>query len=62
VARVRDDDPAFLRYLAGLGIVLQSRLVVTEKAPFDGPVHITIGDQSHALGKSVTDKIFVEVE
>jgi DtxR family Mn-dependent transcriptional regulator len=60
VARVRDNDPAFLRYLAGLGLVLQASVVVTEKAPFDGPLHITIGDRSHALGRNVTDKIFVE--
>jgi len=62
VARVRDDDPAFLRYLAELGIALQTPLVVTEQAPFDGPMHIVVGDEtrSHALGRNVTDKIFVE--
>ncbi len=62
VARVRDDDPAFLRYLAELGIALQTPILITEKAPFDGPLHISIGERSHALGKNVTDKIFVEVE
>jgi DtxR family Mn-dependent transcriptional regulator len=62
VARVRDNDPAFLRYLAELGIALQTPLVVTERGPFDGPLHIVVGDEtrSHALGRNVTDKIFVE--
>lgn len=62
VARVRDGDPAFLRYLTGLGLILQARLTVTEKAPFDGPLHITVGGRSHALGRSVTDQVFVEVD
>jgi hypothetical protein len=25
-------------------------------------MHVTVGERSHALGKNVTDKIFVEVE
>ena len=62
VTRVRDDDPAFLRYLAELGISPQTTLAVTDKSPFDGPIHITVGKRSHALGKNVTDKIFVEKE
>ena len=62
VTRVRDDDPAFLRYLAELGISPQTTLAIIDKAPFDGPMHVTVGDRSHALGKSVTDKIFVEVK
>ena len=62
VTRVRDDDPAFLRYLAELGISPQTTLAITGKAPFDGPMSVTVGQRSHALGKNVTDKIFVEVE
>lgn len=62
VTRVRDGDPAFLRYLTDLGIELQSRLSVTERSPFDGPLHIAVGQTMHALGRNVTDKIFVEVE
>src|SRR5664279_2470876 len=55
VVRVRDDDPALLRYLAELGIVPEAVLKVAERAPFDGPIHVTIGQQQHALGRSVTD-------
>jgi DtxR family Mn-dependent transcriptional regulator len=62
VTRVRDDDPAFLRYLAELGLCPQATIAITEKPPFDGPMHVTVGARSHALGKNVTDKIFVEVE
>lgn len=63
VARVRDDDPALLRYLAEIGIVPDATLVITNKAPFDGPLHVQVGSRagSHALGKQVTDQIFVDV-
>jgi len=59
VARVRDDDPALLRYLAELGIVPEAEIMVAERAPFDGPIHVTVGQHDHALGRSVTDKVFV---
>lgn len=59
VARVRDDDPALLRYLAELGIVPEAVVTVAERAPFDGPIHVVIGQQQHALGRSVTDRVFV---
>ncbi|MGH2521050.1 MAG: metal-dependent transcriptional regulator [Anaerolineales bacterium] len=66
VARVRDGDPALLRYLAELGIIPDATLIVADKAPFDGPLHIRVGDQvetpAHALGKEVTDQVFVEIE
>ena len=59
VARVRDDDPALLRYLAELGIVPEAVITVAERAPFDGPIHVMVGQHDHALGRSVTDKVFV---
>jgi DtxR family Mn-dependent transcriptional regulator len=66
VARVRDDNPDLLRYLAELGIIPNVLLTVAEKAPFDGPLHIRVGElaekSTHALGKEVTDHIFVEVK
>jgi DtxR family Mn-dependent transcriptional regulator len=65
VARVRDDDPALLRYLAEIGIVLGATVVVANKAPFDGPLHVRVGGKAdspaHALGKQVTDNVYVEV-
>ncbi|MBM4422633.1 MAG: metal-dependent transcriptional regulator [Chloroflexi bacterium] len=66
VARVRDDDSALLRYLAGIGIVPDAVIVVADKAPFNGPLHVRVGPQSdspaHALGKQVTDSIYVELK
>ncbi len=62
VTRVRDDDPAFLRYLKELGIGLQVALTIAERAPFDGPLHILVAQAGAvpALGRAVTDKLCVE--
>lgn len=64
VARVCDDDPALLRYLAELGLVLDATVSVAGRAPFDGPLHVRVGEgraTSHALGRSVTDRVFVDI-
>jgi DtxR family transcriptional regulator, Mn-dependent transcriptional regulator len=63
VARVSDDDPALLRYLAELGMVPGAMVTVTSRAPFSGPLHVRVGgadEASHALGREVTDQIFVD--
>jgi DtxR family Mn-dependent transcriptional regulator len=64
VARVRDGDPALLRYLGELGIVPDATVTVAERSPFDGPVHVRVGEAAgtptHALGRGVTDQVFVD--
>lgn len=68
VTRVRDDDPALLRYLTDRGIRLKTRLTVIDKAPFDGPLTCLVAgptgqpahDRTCALGRGATDSIFVE--
>lgn len=64
VARVSDDDPALLRYLAKLGILPQKTLRAVQRSPFDGPLIVQVGNQSrtHALGPAVTDKVYIMVE
>ena len=64
VDRVRDDDPALLRYLAELGIVPEAAVTIDKRAPFDGPLHVRVGGgktPSHALGREVTDRVFVNI-
>jgi DtxR family Mn-dependent transcriptional regulator len=63
VARVSDDDPALLRYLGELGMVPGALVTVTSRAPFSGPMHVRVGgadEASHALGREVTDQVFVD--
>ncbi|MCL5743773.1 MAG: metal-dependent transcriptional regulator [Acidobacteria bacterium] len=66
VRRVRNSDPALLRYLAELGIVPDATLTVSEQAPFGGTLHVQVGAEpgaaAHALGRPVTDQVFVEVD
>lgn len=63
VTRVRDDDPALLRYLSELGIRRDIVITVVERAPFDGPLHVRVGKGGvQALGAQVTDNIFILVE
>jgi DtxR family Mn-dependent transcriptional regulator len=59
VKQVSDRDPEKLRYLAGIGIYPEVFLLITEKAPFGGPMSIKIGDIVHFLGIGLTDIIFV---
>ncbi|MBI3362623.1 MAG: metal-dependent transcriptional regulator [Chloroflexi bacterium] len=66
VSRVRDDDPALLRYLAELGIIPDATLTVAGKAPFGDTLSVRVGAESdspsHTLGRPVTDQVFVEIQ
>ena len=65
VRRVCDDDPEVLRYMASLGIIPKANVRVTEKAPFDGPIHVEVildgGSKTHALGQRVASQVFVSL-
>jgi DtxR family transcriptional regulator, Mn-dependent transcriptional regulator len=60
VASVSDDEPALLRYAAEIGLVPGARLLVVERAPFDGPLMVSVEDRpAKGLGKHVTDNVWV---
>lgn len=56
-----NDDPELLRYLAELKMKLSAEVEVTERGPFDGPLHVRVAGQepTHALSRKVTDRIYV---
>lgn len=56
---VSDNDPAFLRYLTSIGLKIGSLVRVEEKAPFDGPISLRIGQKSVAIGCEAARRIFV---
>ncbi len=60
VRRVPDSDPALLRYLTSLGLIPGAPVEVVEVAPFNGPVHLRAGDRTHAVGREVASRVFVE--
>jgi len=63
VSRVSDRDPELLRYLDRLGLRPSARLTVLDRGPFDGPLQVqTAAGAPVALGRRVTDEVFVEPE
>jgi DtxR family Mn-dependent transcriptional regulator len=58
--RVPDEDPAALRYLAELGLVPGADVVVLERAPFNGPLRVRVGDEERVIGQEIAGKVRVE--
>ena len=65
VRRVEDEDPARLRYLAELGVRPGAIVRVLDKAPFDGPITLWVGDAgggtSRAIGVALAEQVYVEL-
>ena len=60
IREVNDRSPEMLRYMASLGLKPEVRLVVKERAPFNGPLLIqVVGGDEQALGLEVADHIYV---
>jgi DtxR family Mn-dependent transcriptional regulator len=62
IARITGQGRDLLRYLAGQGLTLSTRVQVDSVAPFNGPVSITIAGKPGpilALGREVSDQIMV---
>jgi DtxR family transcriptional regulator, Mn-dependent transcriptional regulator len=51
--RVSDADPGMLRFLGERGIVPGARLELVERQPFDGPLFVRVGDETHVLGSTL---------
>ncbi|MBI3967224.1 MAG: metal-dependent transcriptional regulator [Chloroflexi bacterium] len=60
IRRVSDRDPAFLRYLASLGLYPGVTITLRERAPFRGPLFVLVGETEHALGVDAAGHIGVE--
>jgi DtxR family Mn-dependent transcriptional regulator len=58
--RVRDDDPAALRFLAGLNLVPGATIEVIDLQPFDGPVTVRIDGAVEIIGRALCRSIHVE--
>ena len=61
VQRVRNDDPALLRYLESIHLTPQAQVIVLDYSSFDGNLRLQIGSQVIVLGPAVTQQIYVEV-
>lgn len=59
VRQVSDGDPGMLRYLASLGFFPGATVEVLEKAPFEGPLRVRVGEAEHAVGRELARHVFV---
>lgn len=61
VVRMSDRDPAFLRYLDGMGIRPGARVRVTSREPFSGPITLEVEGEkrTHAVGTHVASQVYI---
>ncbi len=60
VAQVRMQDADRLRYLASLGLVPGASVELQSRAPFEGPLVIRVGTESHILDTRLAKAIVVK--
>src|SRR3954468_20661478 len=59
--RVSDSDPEMLRYLSDRGISPGAGFAVVDKQPFDGPLFVRFGSDTHVIGGALARAMRVEV-
>ena len=59
VVRVSDEDPAMLRYLAELSILPGKKLTLKARAPYDGPITLTLGRQELSIGPALAANVLI---
>jgi DtxR family Mn-dependent transcriptional regulator len=58
VVRVADEDPTMLRYLGELSVVPGKRVIVRSRAPYDGPITLTVGRQEISIGPALASHVW----
>ncbi|WP_020404008.1 metal-dependent transcriptional regulator [Gracilimonas tropica] len=60
IGRVKDQDPELLRYLEKIGVLPGVKIKVLEKAPFNGPVTVTLEEeQQQTIGHAVATEVYL---
>ena len=63
IRQVSDRDPELLRYLDEKGLRLGALIAVEDKAPFKGPILVSIdGERHHHIGIEVAESVFVDAD
>jgi DtxR family Mn-dependent transcriptional regulator len=58
--RVSDSNPEMLAYLSQCGIAVGDQLELVDRQPFDGPITVKIGTDSHVLGLTLAQAMRVD--
>ena len=59
VQRVSDENPDLLHYLEDMGLLPGAHVVIVEKAPFDGPLTVSIDSEEKTVGFAVAQNVFI---
>ena len=62
VVRVGDEDPGMLRYLDSLGLRPGAEVVLTNRAPFDGPLTIEVDSATRQVGAALASRVLVATD
>lgn len=62
VIEVDDADPELLRYLGKIGLYPGTKFTLHERAPFDGPLTLQIGEQRQSIGHQAAKAVLVAVD
>ena len=60
ITRVTDQHPDRLRYMADLGLVPGAIITLQARAPFDGPLTLSVGNAIHHLDIQMAQAIFIQ--
>lgn len=60
IMKVTDEREDILQYLGKLGLVPGALVEIEEKAPFNGPIMVRVGNANYALGRNVASVIWVK--
>ncbi len=60
IAKIEEERRGLLEYLATLGMMPESEVIVEQVAPFNGPLLIRVNGAGYALGREVAEKIWVK--
>lgn len=58
--RVSDRNPSLLRYLTEISLTPGVEVTMMERAPFDGPITLMVGNQAQMIGPGLAEQILVE--
>jgi DtxR family Mn-dependent transcriptional regulator len=60
VIQILDEEPSFLRHVGERGLRPGAAVRLIERAPFDGPLTIAVGDRREVVGRAVASRIRVQ--
>ncbi|MFA5839321.1 MAG: metal-dependent transcriptional regulator [Candidatus Margulisiibacteriota bacterium] len=60
IVKIIDEEPKLLCYLATLGLMPRTQIKVEQKAPFNGPIMVKVGNAVYALGRKIAESIWVK--